>query len=654
MGLAQQLITLLSLLLMFAFGGSFVFGVNQAKAYFNQQLGVHAQDTATALAVALGPAVAQADHVAAESMLGAITDGGFFSSVRVETRDGQTLAERVTPLRVEGVPAWFMQWVALDMPVKEAPVQDGWRVNGRVRVASHTGYAYQQLWHDTYTTFWWFAASWVALCLVAFVVVRRALKPLDKMQAQAVAISGGKFRVLQEIPYTRDLRHIAQALNTMSKKVESMFKSKLDLIHKIEQEAILDPLTGMLNRTHFELRVRAWLQQEEAFAYGGFFIVRLSGLAEYNIQHGYEAGSELLRQSADYLTGVAERLGECLVGRLGGAELGLAVSGVAPDETKLLGIEIAQHLYSICIAGAKSPLAGVHVGIGFMDRSTQTVSSVFAEADMALRKAELRSHYGWHAYDREQLHGDLILGASAWRRLLTAAIELNGFRLFSQPVVGCADRTVLHHEILTRMIQPDGSTIPAGIFMPMARRLGLAPEIDWWLIREGLATVEALGDTRSVYSFNLSLDTLRESAFVPRMSSLLQDKAALSNFICFEIPERALSAVPFVVRDLQSRLRPLGVRFGLDQAGSDTSTLHHLKFLRFDFIKLDGVLLPELEKQIERKVYVRTLCDFAHDVESLVIAPGVERDAQMALACELGVDAVQGKVIAEPTPMRGA
>ena len=223
MGLAQQLITLLSLLLMCVFGGSFLLGVNQAKTYLNQQLGVHAQDTATALAVALGPAVAKGDSVAAASMVQAISDGGFFSSVRVETHDGQSLAERVTPLRMEGVPAWFVQWVALDMPVKEATVQDGWRVNGRVRVASNTGFAYQGLWRDTYTTFWWFAASWLALCLVAFGVVRQALKPLDKMQAQAVAISDGKFRVLQEIPYTRDLRHIAQALNTMSKKVERMF-----------------------------------------------------------------------------------------------------------------------------------------------------------------------------------------------------------------------------------------------------------------------------------------------------------------------------------------------------------------------------------------------------------------------------------------------
>jgi len=652
MGLAQQLITLLSLLLMCAFGGSFVLGVSQAKDYFNQQLGVHAQDTATALAVALAPALAKADQVAAESMLEAISDGGFFSSVRVEARDGQMLAERVTPLRVEGVPSWFIQWIALDMPVKEAAVQDGWRVNGRVRVASNTGYAYQRLWHDTAITFWWFAASWAALCLVAFGVVRLALKPLDKMQAQAVAISDGKFRVLEDIPYTRDLRHIAQALNTMSKKVEGMFKSKLDLIRKIEQEAILDPLTGALNRTHFESRVHAWLQQEEAFAHGGFFIVRLSGLAEYNSQHGYEAGNELLRQTADHLAGLAERLGECLVGRLSGAELGLAVSGLAPDEAKLLGIEISQRLYSICIAGLSPPLAGAHVGVGFMDRSTQTVSTVFAEADMALRKAELKSHFGWHAYEPRQLDGGLILGASSWRRLLTAAIELHGFRLYSQPVVACTDRTVLHHEILARLIQADGALIPAGIFMPMARRLGLAPEIDWLLISKGLARIDTLAGTRSVYSFNLSLDTLREPAFIPRLSARLHDKAALAPNFCFEVSERALSAVPFVVQELMARLRPLGVRFGLDQVGSDSSTLHHLKSLRFDFIKLDGTLLPELEKQIERKVYVRTLCDFAHDVECQVIATGVESEAQLALACELGVDAVQGKAIGEPAPMR--
>lgn len=652
MGLAQQLITLLSILLMCAFGGSFVLSVQQAKTYFNQQLGVHAQDTATALAVALGPALAKADRGAAISMVEAISDNGFFSSVRVELPDGQPFAERVTPLRALGVPAWFMQLLALDMPVKEAAIQDGWRVSGRVRVASHTGYAYQRLWQDTYHAFWWLLASWGILCLVAYGVVRFALKPLDKMQAQALAISEGKFHLLQNIPFTRDLRDIAHALNTMSKKIEGMFASKISLIQKIEQEAILDLVTGALNRVHFELRANAWLQQEEAFSHGAVFIVRLSGLAEYNNRHSYEAGNTLLRQTVDYLGTLAERLGECLIGRLGGVELGLAVSGVTPSEAKLLAIEISQHLYSICYAGEAPPLSSLHVGVGYMDRASTSVSSVFAEADMALRRAEIKSSFGWHAYEPKQLSAGLIMGATAWRRLLSAAIELNGFRLYSQPVVICADRTVLHHEVFARLLQPDGSVIPAGLFMPMARRLGMAPEIDWLLISMGLARAAALISAGSVYSFNLSLDTLREPAFVPRLSGRLHGNVSLARHLCFEIPEHALSVIPLAVHELIQRLRPLGVRFGLDQVGSDASTLPYLKSMHFNFVKLDGALLPALDKQIERKVLIRTLCDFAHDTDCQVIATNVETEAHLQLACELGVDAVQGKTIGEPHPMR--
>lgn len=653
MGLAQQLVTLLSLLLMIAFGGSFVLSVNQAKAYFNQQLGVHAQDTATALAVALAPAVAQADRAATASMVEAISDGGFFSSVRVELQDGQVLAERVTPLRVAGVPTWFIQWIALDTPVKEAAVQNGWRVSGQVRVASHIGYAYQRLWQDTYSTFWWFFASWATLCFVAYGVVQLALKPLDKMQAQALMISEGKFTVLQDIPYTHDLRRIAHALNTMSKKVESMFNSKIALIQKIEQEAIHDVLTGVLNRTYFESRVNAWLQQEEAFAHGAVFIVRLSGLAEYNSQHGYEAGSALLRQTAEYLVSVAERLGECLVGRLGGAEFGLAVSGLAHDESKLLAIEISQHLYGICFATAPPPLGGQHIGVGYMDHTTPSVSRVLAEADMALRRAELKNNFGWHAYEPTQLADGLIMGASAWRRLLSAAIELNGFRLYSQPVVACADQAVLHHEVLARLVKSDNTLVAAGLFMPMARRLGMASTIDWLLINMGLTSAAVAIGARRTYSLNLSVDTLRDPAFVPRISGCLQNQSALAPYLCFEIPERALAVAPVVVQELVARLRPLGVRFGLDQAGSDTSTLHYLKSLNFSFVKLDGGLLPAMEKQIERRVYVRTLCDFAHDADCQVIATGVESEAHLHLACEFGVDGIQGKIVGEPLPLRG-
>lgn len=652
MGLAQQLVTMLTLLLLGVFGGSFVLGVSQAKGYLDRQLGAHAQDTATALALSLGPYVAKQDSVTVQSLVDAISDGGFFSLVRVEDEHGRELAQRTAPVAVAGVPAWFVNLIRLHTPVKEAALLDGWRVSGRVRVLSHPGYAYKQIWRDTVSTFWWFAVAWLLMSLVVTLLVRFALKPLLTMEAQAAAISRGEFRVLHDMPRTRELRNVVRTMNAMSQKVERLLNSKLELIRKIEQEAILDPLTGVSNRAHFESQLRAWLKQDTAFAPGALYIARLTGLAQYNICHGYEAGNELLRQAARYLGEVASRLGEGLTGRFSGTELVLAAPGLDAGEARLLGIEITQHLYGICVGGAAAPLHSAHVGIGIFDHAAQAVSSLFAEADMALRKAEAKSAFAWHVYERPSLRAEQVLGASAWRRLLIAAIELNGFRLDCQAVVSCVEPRILHQEILTRINGGEGAPIPASVFMPMARRLQLAAAIDWLVINAGLENMHALGDGQTLFAFNLSLDSLQDTVFAPRLSNLLQQHAVLAQRVIIEFPERALAAAPAPLQELMARIEPLGVRFALDQAGNDATVLKHLKTMHFKYVKLAPAFMQELAQGKDHLRFVQALCDLAHAVECQVIATGIETAQQRDFVCGLGLDAVQGKLISAPAPMR--
>lgn len=652
MGLAQQLVTMLTLLLFGVFGGSFALGVSQAKGYLDRQLGAHAQDTATALALSLGPYAARQDSVAVQSLVDAISDGGFFSLVQVENEHGRVLAQRTAPVAVAGVPAWFVNLIQLQTPVKEAALLDGWRVNGRVRVLSHPGYAYKQIWRDSVSTFWWFAAAWLLMSLLVTLLVRFALKPLVNMEAQAAAISSGEFRVLHDMPRTRELRNVVRTMNAMSQKVERLLNSKLELIRKIEQEAILDPLTGVSNRAHFESQLRAWLKQDTAFAPGALYLVRLTGLAQHNICHGYEAGNELLRQTARYLGDISARLGEGLTGRFSGTELVLAAPGLDAEEARLLGIEITQHLYGICVGGAATPMHSAHIGIGLIDHAEQAASSLFAEADMALRKAEAKSAFAWHVYERPVLRAELVLGASAWRRLLMAAMEFNGFRLDCQAAVSCVEPRTLHQEILARIDSAEGVSIPASVFMPMARRLQLAAAIDWIVIDAGLENMHALADGQNQFAFNLSLDSLRDPVFAPRLSALLRQHAVLAQRVIFEIPERALADGPAPLQELMTRITPLGVRFALDQAGNDATVLKHLKTMRFEYVKLAPAFVQELEQENHRLRYVQALCDLAHTVECQVIATGVETGQQRSLVCGLGLDAVQGKLIGAPEPMR--
>lgn len=101
-----------------------------------------------------------------------------------------------------------------------------------------------------------------------------------------------------------------------------------------------------------------------------------------------------------------------------------------------------------------------------------------------------------------------------------------------------------------------------------------------------------------------------------------------------------------------ARIKPLGVRFGLDLAGNDATVLKYLKTMQFDYVKLAPAFVQELEREKDHQRYVQALCDLAHAVECKVIATGIETEQQRALACGLGFDAVQGKLICEPAPMR--
>ena len=85
MRFSRQIQLLLSLLLLVVLGGSFAVNVYHAREYLNQQLGAHAQDTASALGLALGPVLMQGDQAGMESMVTAIADRGYYRRIAVES-----------------------------------------------------------------------------------------------------------------------------------------------------------------------------------------------------------------------------------------------------------------------------------------------------------------------------------------------------------------------------------------------------------------------------------------------------------------------------------------------------------------------------------------------------------------------------------------
>ena len=504
MTLARQIIWVISLVFLLVLVGVFVHGVLNTRAFLTQQLGSHAQDTATSLALSLGPVLQKQDLVSAQSMLDAIADRGYYQRVEYVNLSGQSILKREFPVVVAGVPAWFTRWVSLETPQREALIMAGWQQHGRLQVVSHAGYAYRELWESAVSTAVWLGAGWLAAVACIALLLRFVLAPLLAVERQAEAVGRGQFMLLPQIPRTRELGRVVRAMNSMVTQVERIIGEKIAALARVEQAAILDPVTGVPNRQQMEARLRELLRVPQ-HAEGLFALIRLSELEAYNNEHGYQAGDQALQSIAQGLRLFCENeFSEFVIARFAGAEFALLASGVGGDE-------IPSVMQRLMAALPAQPVA-MHVGVtdlGHVDRG-----ALFGAADLATRAAQTKAVRAWHQSAPGDVNNDLPQGAQAWRGVILQALALGQLRLNSCAVVDSRSGQLLHQELLAQLLPPGRAAIAAGAFMPMVERLRLASQMDRALVQQALQCL-AGADQTTRYAVNLSPTTRAMMSMAP-------------------------------------------------------------------------------------------------------------------------------------------
>jgi len=643
MTLRRQLLLIVSLMFLLVFTGNFFISLDNTRQYLIEQLESHAQDAATSLGLSLSPHMAADDLAVMESMVNAIFDRGHYRQIVVETVRGDPLIDRVRPVRVDGVPAWFVERVPLVTPRGRAALMSGWKQGGHVSVQSHPGFAYRELWRDAVEMFWWSLGSFVLAIVLTTTVLRLVLRPLGAVERQALAVAERRFPTLDIRPRTRELRRVVEAMNAMSRKVSQMLNEHSELAEQLRAEAYLDPVTNAGNRRSFDMRLEHLLSAPEERGFGALILVHARGLAEFNREHGFAAGDEFLRGIAALLRNRFDESGE-LVARIGGAEFGVLLPGVTmEDATDLAGNSVRD---MSALRRRNVPGLSVHIGVATW-AGTRAAAELMSEADMALRRAQQRGVDGWCAYEADERERLEVHGAGRWREILGRVLEERALELEFQPVKPLALDAVWYHEAFARIRGEAGQLVPAGVFLPMAHRLGLALRFDR-LVVESLLERAAGPDARC--AVNLSRWAIADEAFRDWLLDALSGHRDAAGALAIEISEHTAQAELEAARALSARLRRLGVHFGLDHVGAGSSAFGYLQGLPLDYIKIDGSYLARIEKDRDSQFFVRTLAEIARGLEVRVIAEYVERDSQLAVLRDLKLDGAQGYLVGRPSP----
>jgi len=118
--------------------------------------------------------------------------------------------------------------------------------------------------------------------------------------------------------------------------------------------------------------------------------------------------------------------------------------------------------------------------------------------------------------------------------------------------------------------------------------------------------------------------------------------------IHLEITERMAIEKISDTHDRIERLRKLGYKIAVDDLGEGYSGLNSVAALEPDAVKLDMSLIRGIEKAPTKRRMVKALATLCRELETPLVAEGVETQAELDTLLELGADWLQGYLFARP------
>ena len=212
-----------------------------------------------------------------------------------------------------------------------------------------------------------------------------------------------------------------------------------------------------------------------------------------------------------------------------------------------------------------------------------------------------------------------------------AVLEAGAAAVALQPVQRLSDGAVVGQEALARF----GGRIPTDRWFRGASRYGLGLELELLCLQAALRLLPDL-PAGQFLAVNVSPAAL---AHPPTLAVL--DAADLTRVVVEVTEHEAVADYPGI-RSTLARLRAAGARIAVDDTGAGYASLRHVLLLQPEVIKLDTVLVRDLQSDRRKRALVVALTSFAHEVGSVVLAEGIETPEQVQALLTIGVDLGQG------------
>jgi c-di-GMP phosphodiesterase len=400
----------------------------------------------------------------------------------------------------------------------------------------------------------------------------------------------------------------------------------------------IDKLTGLANRVGIKRKLSAQMPLQQ----GSLVLINIRRLRYVNDLFGFVVGDELLKRFAERLLHLSHP--PQLLGRMNGDEF-LLYFKTQTDEAAL-GRMRGRLQVPFDIEG--TPIS-VQLQLGYLQLAEHhgDVSTLLRRLDVALKKACHRNEH-IAAYrrddDKRQLRELKIINS------LPKGLHGDRLYLTYQPKINVADGRCTQVEALIRWEHEELGSLSPAEFIPLAEYAGMIGLVSQWALDKVLAQQakwRAQGINVQV-ALNLSPRDLERAGLAEDIASALKRYHVPAEALLIEITESGLMADIEATIGTLDRLRGLGIELAIDDFGTGHSSLAYLKQLPVNEIKIDKAFLKDLLTDKQALHIMETSILLAKKLGFEVTVEGVESPQIRDLLLTLGVDKLQGRLLAKP------
>ncbi|MFI3170824.1 MAG: GGDEF domain-containing phosphodiesterase [Eubacteriales bacterium] len=410
-----------------------------------------------------------------------------------------------------------------------------------------------------------------------------------------------------------------------------------------------DSLTGLITEHKFIEEAQKYISTDMSREYS-IISVDLDNFKYINEFYGYDAGTKVLLEFSQYMQNFIHKpilLTRCF------ADNFLALVEHNSDLERVIYASMQNE--SVLIQQLKEALGDNYyfsfsMGIYFVENRNLNINYMINCANYARHIG--KSEVGRTCY----LFSDEMHKKRTAKNQIVAQMEnaltQKEFKMYYQPKVDLRTNEIVGAEALVRWIQGD-KIIPPNEFIPIFEKNGFIEKLDYYVVNEVCEFIKQNASERlPKISLNLSGFTVLKPNLVEKLVHITRAHGVKPTQLDLEITESALvDRFELAVKQIDV-LKDLKFTISMDDFGTGISTLHRLREMSVDVLKIDKKFISDTLDNEKGIIILKNIIRMSKELEIETVAEGIETEEQLELLKVLGCDIGQGYCFSRPVPVQ--